>query len=73
MDQYFEFFRIYIDKAIDMNYYVPKGIFYSPSSSVVSVLVTFYGKREGHELKERLKFQVVPRKNYVSSNTKKND
>jgi hypothetical protein len=63
----------FIDKAIDMNYDAPNGIFYSPSSSIVSVLVTFYGKREGCELKERLKFHVVPRKNYVSANTKKND
>lgn len=63
----------FIDKAFDMNYDAQNGIFYSPSSSIVSVLVTFYGKGEGYELKERLKFHVVPRKNYVSANTKKND
>lgn len=43
-----------IDNAVDANNYGPYDIFYSPSSSVVSVLATFYGKREKHELKEKL-------------------
>jgi hypothetical protein len=62
-----------IDDAIDANNYEPNDIFYSPSSSVVSVLATFYGKREGHELKEKLKFHVVPRKNYFSVNINENN
>lgn len=61
-----------IDNAVDANNYGPFDIFCSPSSSVVSVLATFYGKREGHELKEKLKFHVVPRKNYASVNLKEN-
>lgn len=61
-----------IDNAVDANNYGPYDIFYSPSSSVVSVLATFYGKREKHELKEKLKFHVVPRKNYASVNIKEN-
>jgi hypothetical protein len=61
-----------IDNAVDANNYGLCDIFYSPSSSVVSVLATFYGKREGHELKEKLKFHVVPRKNYASVNIKEN-
>jgi hypothetical protein len=61
-----------IDNAVDANNYGPCVIFYSPSSSVDSVLATFYGKREGHELKEKLKFHVVPRKNYASVNIKEN-
>jgi hypothetical protein len=36
------------------------------------VLATFYGKRVEYELKERLKFHVVPRKNYASVNIKEN-
>jgi hypothetical protein len=61
-----------IDNAVDANNCGPYDIFYSPSSSVVSVLATFYGKREGHELKEKLKFHVVPRKNYASVYIKEN-
>jgi hypothetical protein len=61
-----------IDKAIDANNYEPNDIFYSPTSSVVSLLATFYGKRVGHELKEKLKFHIVPRKNYTSDNIKEN-
>lgn len=61
-----------IDNPVDANRYGPCDIFYSPSSSVVSVLATFYGKREGHELMEELKFHVVPRKNYASVNIKEN-
>ena len=37
---------------------------------MVSVLATFYGKKVGHELKERLKFHVVHKKNYFSVNIK---
>ena len=62
-----------IDKTVDTNNYKSNNVFYSPASSVVSVLTTFYGKREGFELKERLKFQIVPRKNYVSDNMQEND
>ena len=59
-----------IDKSVDANNYKSNDIFYSPPSSVVSVLATFHGKIEGHELKERVKFHIVPRKNYVSMNIK---
>jgi hypothetical protein len=60
----------FIDDAIDTNEVEPDDIFCSPPPSIVSVLATFYGKTEGHELKERLKFHVVPRKNHVSVNIK---
>lgn len=61
-----------LNSAVDASINVPNDRFYSLSSSVVSVLATFYGKREGHELKEKLKFQVVPRKNYFSVNINEN-
>jgi hypothetical protein len=61
-----------IDKANNSNNYEPNDIFYFPSSSVVSLLATFYGKRVKHELKEMLKFHVVPRKNYAIINVMEN-
>jgi len=63
----------FIDEPIDMDYNKPSDIFDSTSSSIVSVLATFYGNKEGHGLKEWLTFHVVSRKNYVSANTQDND
>lgn len=63
----------FIDKPINMGYNQPIDIFDSTSSSIVSVLATFYGNKEGHGLKEWLTFHVVSRKNYDSANTQDND
>jgi hypothetical protein len=64
----------FIDEPIDMNYVQSSNIFdYTSSSSIVFVLATFYGNREGHELKERLTFHVVSRKNYDGDNKQDND
>lgn len=63
----------FIDEPIDMDFDEPSDIFDSTSSSIVSVLATFYGNKEGHGLKEWLTFHVVSRKNYVSANTQDND
>jgi hypothetical protein len=63
----------FIDKPINMGYNQPIDIFDSTSSSIVSVLATFYRNKEGHGLKEWLTFHVVSRKNYDSANTQDND
>lgn len=63
----------YIDEPINMDYNQPSDVFDSTSSSIVSVLATFYGNKEGHGLKEWLTFHVVSRKNYDSGNTRDND
>ena len=63
----------FIDEPIDMDYNQPSGIFDSTSSSIVSVLATFYGNKEGHGLKEWLTFQVASRKNYDCTHTQDND
>ncbi len=63
----------FIDEPIDMDYDEPSDIFDSTSSSIVSVLATFYGNKEGHGLKEWLTFHVVSRKNYDSADTQDND
>lgn len=63
----------FIDKPINMGYNQPIDIFDSTSSSIVSVLATFYGNKEGQTLKEWLTFYVVSRKNYDSANTQDND
>lgn len=63
----------FIDEPIDMDYDEPSDIFDSTSSSIVSVLATFYGNKEGHGLKEWLTFHVVSRKNYVSAYTQDNE
>ncbi|MGA9317460.1 MAG: nuclear transport factor 2 family protein, partial [Nitrososphaeraceae archaeon] len=63
----------FIDEPINMDYNQPSDIFDSTSSSIVSVLATFYRNKEGHGLKEWLTFHVVSRKNYDSANTQDND
>ena len=64
----------FVDKPIDENYIQSINIFdYTSSPSIVSVLATFYGNREGHKLKEKLTFHVVSRKNYDSANRQEND
>ena len=63
----------FIDEPINMDYNQPSDVFDSTSSSIVSVLATFYGNKEGHGLKEWLTFHVVSRKNYDSANTQDND
>ena len=51
----------------------PSDIFGYTSTSIVSVLATFYANNEGHELRERLTFHVVSRKNYDNSNMLNSD
>jgi hypothetical protein len=63
----------FIDESIDIDYNQPSDIFGSTSSSIVSVLATFYGNKEGHGLKEWLTFHVVSRKNSDNANTQDND
>ncbi len=63
----------FIDEPINMDYNQPSDIFDSTSSSIVSVLATFYGNKEGHGLKEWLTFHVVSKKNHDSAYTQDND
>ena len=58
----------FMDDPVQLDIVQPSDKFDYTSASIVSVLATFYANNGGHELKERLTFYVVSRKNYNNSN-----
>jgi hypothetical protein len=63
----------FMDKPIVMDCEQTSKMLDYSSSSIVSVLATFYGIKEGFSLKEKLTFHIVSRKKYESINTQDND
>lgn len=63
----------FLDKPNIMDCKQTNEIIDCSSSSMVSVLATFYGNKEGYGLKEKLTFHIVSRKKYESVNTEDSD
>ena len=59
----------FIDEPMDISYELSNDNFGSMPSSTISVLASFYNYEGGEDLKERLTFHIVSKKNYDSVTT----